>query len=54
MADFSPAFLEVLRSTLERMEQMPGHDPRDPKYLEFKAAILRAVAEMEVRKSNAA
>jgi hypothetical protein len=54
MANFSPAFLEVLRSTLERMEQTPGHDSKDPKYIEFKAAILRAIAEMELRKSNAA
>jgi hypothetical protein len=54
MDKFSPAFLEVLRSTLERVEQTPGLDPNDPKFIAFKTAILRAIAEMELRKSDAA
>ena len=54
MVKFSPAFLEVLRSTLEQVEQTPGLDPNDPKFIEFKTAILRAIAEMELRKTDAA
>ena len=54
MVKFSPAFLEVLRSTLEQMELQPGFDPGDPKFIEFKTTILRAIAEMELRKTDAA
>lgn len=54
MDKLSPAFLQVLRSTLQRLEEAPGVDPDDPKLLEFKASIMRAIAEMEMRKTDSA
>ncbi|HEX9201774.1 MAG TPA: hypothetical protein VF865_19610 [Acidobacteriaceae bacterium] len=54
MVNFSPAFLEVLRSTLERVEHTLELAPDDPKLIEFKRSVLRAIAELEMRKSDAA
>jgi hypothetical protein len=50
----SPALIQLLRSTLQRLEESSGLDPDDPKLIEFKNSILRAIAELEVQRSNAA
>ena len=50
----SPALIQLLRSTLQRLEESSGLDPDDPKLVEFKNSILRAIAELEVQRSNAA
>jgi len=49
----SPILIELLRSTLQRLEEELGLEPNDPKLLEFKNTILRSIAEMEVRKQDA-
>lgn len=54
MLQSSPTLVEVLRSTLRRLEDAPDIDPNDPKLQEFKTMILRSIAELEVRKANAA
>jgi hypothetical protein len=36
------------------MEHSPDFDPKDPKIREFKASLMRAIAEMELRRSDAA
>jgi hypothetical protein len=48
----SPKLIELLRSTLKRLEVELGMEPNDPKLLEFKDSILRSIAEMEVRKQD--
>ena len=50
----SPKLIELLRSTLRRLEEESGLDPNDPRLQEFKNSILRSIAEMEVRKQDAA
>jgi hypothetical protein len=50
----TPSLVDLLRSTLHRLEQSPGIDPRDPRFLELKATILRSIAELEVRRQEAA
>jgi hypothetical protein len=46
--------IELLRSTLKRLEETSGLEPDDPKMVEFKNSILRAIAELELQRSNAA
>ena len=48
----SPKLIELLRSTLKRLEEELGMEPNDPKLLEFKDSLLRSIAEMEVRKQD--
>ena len=48
----SPKRIELLRSTLKRLEEELGLEPNDPKLLEFKDSLLRSIAEMEVRKQD--
>lgn len=47
----SPSLVEVLRSTLERLEQNEDLAADDPALAELKATILRAIAELEVGKT---
>jgi hypothetical protein len=54
MPHTSPTLIELLRSTLTRLEETEGLDPNDPRVVEFKNSILRSIAELELRKSEAA
>lgn len=49
-----PTLIDLLRSTLKRLEETPGVGPDDPKLVEVKNSILRSIAELEVRKQDAA
>ena len=48
------SLVDLLRSTLLQLEQSPGVDPQDPSFLQFKATILRSIAELELRRQDAA
>ena len=50
----SPTLIQLLRSTLRRLEENSGLDSNDPKLVEFKNSILRAIAELEIQRSDAA
>jgi hypothetical protein len=50
----SPALIQLLHSTLLRLEESSGLEPNDPKLVEFKNSILLAIAELEIQRSNAA
>jgi hypothetical protein len=53
--DFStPSLVDLLRSTLLRLEQCPEIDASDPRFLELKNTILRSIAELELRRLDAA
>lgn len=48
-----PALIDLLRSTLRRLEQTEDLRPDDPALLEIKSHILRAIAELEILRSAA-
>jgi hypothetical protein len=50
----SPMLIELLRSTLRRLEESQGVDPNDPTMIEIKNSILRSITELEVRRQDAA
>ena len=54
MSHSSPTLLELLCSTLKRLEETEGLDANDPRLVEVKNSILRSIAELELRKSEAA
>jgi hypothetical protein len=54
MVQSAPGLIEVLRSTLERLERSPEVKYDDSAFRELKSSILRAIAELEVKKSAAA
>jgi len=47
MAPFSSKFLEMLRTTLSRVETQAGLESDDPALLELKRTLVRSVATME-------
>lgn len=47
----SPSLVEVLRSTLKRLEQNEDLASDDPALAELKGTIVRAITEMEVGKT---
>jgi hypothetical protein len=49
-----PSLIDVLRSTFKQLEQTIELRPDDPALRELKRSILTAIAELEVRKSEAA
>ena len=49
----SPGLIEILRATLEKLEQSNESGQNDSALRELKASILRAIAELEVHKSAA-
>lgn len=59
-SDFTPIrpmLVDVLRSTLQHLEETEELKPDDPALQEIKATILRAIAELEIvrmSKRNAA
>lgn len=44
--------INVLRSSLERIESSGEVDPSDPAFIELKRSVTRAMAEFEVAKSD--
>jgi len=50
----SPTLIDLLSSTLRRLEDTPELDPHDPILVEFKRAITRSIAELELRRADAA
>ncbi len=50
----SPSLVSLLRSTLQRLEESANIDPRDPTFMELKSTILRSIAELELRRQEAA
>lgn len=50
----SPSLVDLLRSTLRRLEEADNLDPNDPTLIELKNTILRSIAELELRRHKAA
>jgi hypothetical protein len=50
----SPNLRDLLRSTLRKLEENPELDPNDPQLQYLKGTILRSIAELDVRKLDAA
>ncbi len=46
--------VDLLRSTLRRLEESEGISPNDPAYLELKNSILRSIAELEIERFGGA
>lgn len=46
--------VDLLRSTLQRLEESEGIRPNDPAYLELKSSILRSIAELEIERFGGA
>jgi hypothetical protein len=51
MISASPSLIEVLRSTLNRLEQHEDLASDDPALAELKGSILRTITELEVTKA---
>jgi hypothetical protein len=52
---YAPASLvALLRSVLRRLRELPGHDPEDPYFLEWKRFILESVRPHEEQRRDAA
>lgn len=43
----TPSLIDLLRSTLQHLEQLEGLSPSDPALGEVKKSILRSIAELE-------
>jgi hypothetical protein len=50
MTEISPTLVEVLRSTIVRVEQSADLHPDDPAIVELKSSIVRSVTELEIAK----
>jgi hypothetical protein len=50
----SPSLVDLLRSTLRRLVESDNLDPNDPTFMELKSTILRSIAELELRRQEAA
>jgi hypothetical protein len=51
----SRAMVDLLRSTLKQLEaETQDIDPNDPTLVEFKASIVRSIAELELKQRKAA
>jgi hypothetical protein len=48
----APTLIDLLRSTLKQMERDEEFSPDDPAAMELKASLLRAIAELELRKAG--
>lgn len=46
-----PGLIDVLRSTLRHLEVAEGLRPDDPALIEIKSHILRAIAELELKRT---
>lgn len=47
-----PKLIDLLRSTLEHLENAEGLEANDPALLEIKSSILRSIAELELAKDK--
>ncbi len=56
MTTFSPtpSLVDLLRSTLHRLEESPDFDRDDVYFMELKSSILLSIAELELRRQAAA
>jgi len=50
----SRSLIDVLRSTLRRLNETRELDPGDPKVIHVKVSILESIARLEYRQPNAA
>ena len=48
------SLVDLLRSTLQHLEETEELEHDDPALLEIKGSILRAIAELEIRRSASA
>ena len=48
----SPTLLQVLSSTLQRLEEARELSPDDPALQEFKRSILRLMADLQMKKES--
>lgn len=49
-----PSIIEMLRTTLNRLEENEELSPADPALIELKNSILRAIGEIELKKMERA
>jgi hypothetical protein len=54
MVEASPSLVEILRSTLARVEQSADLSPADPSVVQLRRWVLRLIAELEVAKTRKA
>jgi hypothetical protein len=54
MVEVSPSLVEILRSTLARVERSVDLSPDDPALAELRSLVLRLIAELEVAKARRA
>lgn len=54
MVEASPSLVEILRSTLARVEQSADLSPDDPAMVKLRRLVLRLIAELEVAKTRKA
>ena len=52
MASLSPGLIEILRSTLARVEQKLGLSPNDNAVIELRHSIVRMITELEIAKAR--
>ncbi len=52
MASLSPGLIEILRSTLARVEQKLGLSPNDNAVKELRYSIVRMITELEIAKAR--
>jgi hypothetical protein len=52
MVEASPSLVEILRSTLARVEQSADLSPDDPAVVKLRNLVLRLIAELEVAKTR--
>jgi len=50
----SPKVLAVLRATLRKLQSDPDISQEDPVVQDFKRSVLRSVANLEIKKDDAA
>jgi hypothetical protein len=50
----SRTIAEILRSTLQRLDEDPELDRNDPKLIEIRDSILQSISELEFRHPYAA
>jgi hypothetical protein len=54
MVEASPGLVDILRSTLARVEQSADLSPDDPAFVKLRNSVLRLIAELEVAKTRKA
>jgi len=52
VASLSPGLIEILRSTLARVEQKLGLSPHDNAVVELRHSIVRMITELEIAKAR--